>query len=58
MLQECPFLYNVLHLDFDKVIACGGSWMVNKDMVKAGDFESIKKLLIRLFYCEHSACSH
>ena len=32
------------YLDFDKVIACGGSWMVNKDMVKAGDFESIKKL--------------
>ena len=26
------------YLDFDKVIACGGSWMVNKDMVKAGDF--------------------
>ncbi len=32
------------YLDFDKVIACGGSWMVNKDMVKAGDFESIKKM--------------
>lgn len=32
------------YLDFDKIIACGGSWMVNKDMVKAGDFESVKKL--------------
>lgn len=32
------------YLDFDKIIACGGSWMVNKDMVKAGDFEGVKKL--------------
>lgn len=32
------------YLDFNKIIACGGSWMVKKDMVAAGDFEGIKKL--------------
>ncbi len=32
------------YLDFGKIIACGGSWMVNKDMLKNGDFEGIKKL--------------
>lgn len=32
------------YLDFNKIIACGGSWMVNKDMVNAGDFEGIKNL--------------
>lgn len=32
------------YLDFNKIIACGGSWMVNKDMVKAGDFAGIEKL--------------
>ena len=32
------------YLDFDKIIACGGSWMVPKDLVAAGDFEAIKNL--------------
>jgi len=32
------------YLDFGKIIACGGSWMVNKEMLKNGDFEGIKKL--------------
>lgn len=32
------------YLDFNKIIACGGSWMVNKDMLKNGDFDGIKKL--------------
>ena len=32
------------YLDFDKIVCCGGSWMVKKDMVAAGDFEGIKKL--------------
>lgn len=32
------------YLDFNKIIACGGSWMVSKDMLKTGDFEGIKKL--------------
>lgn len=32
------------YLDFSKVIACGGSWMVNKESVSAGDFEQITAL--------------
>jgi len=32
------------YLDFDKIIACGGSWMVPKDLVAAGDFEAIRNL--------------
>ncbi len=32
------------YLDFGKIIACGGSWMVKKDMVAAGDFEGIKRM--------------
>lgn len=31
-------------LSCDKIIACGGSWMVKGDLVKAGDFEKIKEL--------------
>ena len=32
------------YLAYPKVIACGGSWMVKGDLVKAGDFEEIRKL--------------
>jgi len=32
------------YLAFDKIIACGGSWMVKGDLVKAGDFEKITQL--------------
>lgn len=32
------------YLDFKKIIACGGSWMVSKDMVNAKDWEGIKTL--------------
>ncbi len=32
------------YLSFDKIIACGGSWMVKKDLVAAGKFDEIKKL--------------
>ena len=32
------------YLDFNKIVCCGGLWMVKKDMVAAGDFEGIKKL--------------
>ena len=32
------------YLDFGKIVCCGGSWMVKKDLVAAGDFEGIKKL--------------
>lgn len=32
------------YLDFGKIVCCGGSWMVKKDLIAAGDFEAIKKL--------------
>jgi 2-dehydro-3-deoxyphosphogluconate aldolase/(4S)-4-hydroxy-2-oxoglutarate aldolase len=32
------------YLDFNKVIACGGSFMVNNDLIKSGDFEGITAL--------------
>jgi 2-dehydro-3-deoxyphosphogluconate aldolase / (4S)-4-hydroxy-2-oxoglutarate aldolase len=32
------------YLAFDKIIACGGSWMVKKDLVAAGKFDEIEKL--------------
>ncbi|MEG1887388.1 MAG: keto-hydroxyglutarate-aldolase/keto-deoxy-phosphogluconate aldolase, partial [Oscillospiraceae bacterium] len=32
------------YLDFNKVIACGGSWMVDSNMLDSGNFEGIKKL--------------
>ncbi len=32
------------YLDFPKILACGGSWMVKGDLVKAGDFDKIRDL--------------
>ncbi len=32
------------YLDFPKIIACGGSWMVKKDLVAAGKFDEIEAL--------------
>lgn len=32
------------YLDFPKILACGGSWMVKADMINAGDFEGIRAL--------------
>ncbi len=32
------------YLGFNKIIACGGSWMVKGDMVKAGEFDKIKEM--------------
>ncbi|HEX3077097.1 MAG TPA: bifunctional 4-hydroxy-2-oxoglutarate aldolase/2-dehydro-3-deoxy-phosphogluconate aldolase [Lachnospiraceae bacterium] len=32
------------YLDFNKIIACGGSWMVNGDYINAGEFDKIKEL--------------
>lgn len=32
------------YLDFPKIIACGGSWMVSDELVKAGDFDKITAL--------------
>lgn len=32
------------YLAYNKIIACGGSWMVKEDLIKAGDFETITEL--------------
>ncbi|MBE5951654.1 MAG: bifunctional 4-hydroxy-2-oxoglutarate aldolase/2-dehydro-3-deoxy-phosphogluconate aldolase [Lachnospiraceae bacterium] len=32
------------YLDFPKIVACGGSWMVSGDLIKAGNFDEIKRL--------------
>ncbi len=32
------------YLSCDKIVACGGSWMVKGDLVKAGKFDEIKAL--------------
>ena len=33
------------YLSFDKIVTCGGSWMVKGDLVKAGKFDEIKALV-------------
>lgn len=32
------------YLAFKKIIACGGSWMVKSDVIKAGDFDKIEAM--------------
>ena len=32
------------YLAYDRILACGGSWMVPKDLVKKGDFDKIQEL--------------
>ena len=32
------------YLDFPKIVACGGTWMVKKDLIAAGKFDEIKAL--------------
>lgn len=32
------------YLAFDKILACGGSWMVNGELIKAGKFDEIRDL--------------
>ncbi len=32
------------YLSCDKIVACGGSWMVKGDLVKAGEFDRIREL--------------
>ena len=32
------------YLSFDKISACGGSWMVKSDLIKSGDFTKIEQL--------------
>ncbi len=32
------------YLDFNKIVACGGSWMVKGELINAGEFDEIKRL--------------
>ncbi len=32
------------YLSYDRIVACGGSWMVKGDLVKAGEFDIIREL--------------
>lgn len=32
------------YLEYDKIICCGGSWMVKGDLIKAGEFNKIRKM--------------
>ena len=34
----------ISYLDFPKILACGGSWMVSEALINAGKFDEIKKL--------------
>jgi 2-dehydro-3-deoxyphosphogluconate aldolase/(4S)-4-hydroxy-2-oxoglutarate aldolase len=45
------------YLACDKIIACGGSWMVKKDLIVEGNFEKIKELTKEAVELSHSkAC--
>ena len=33
------------YLRYDRIIACGGSWMVKKDLIKEGRFDEVKRLV-------------
>lgn len=33
------------YLAYDRVVACGGSWMVKEELIKAGDFKTVAKLV-------------
>ena len=32
------------YLSFEKILCCGGSWMVKEDMIKKGNFKEIEKM--------------
>ena len=40
----------VKYMSFEKVIACGGSWMVNLDLIKNGEFDKISSLCREAVY--------
>ena len=33
------------YLAYDRIVACGGSWMVKKDLVAAGEFDKIREMV-------------
>ena len=32
------------YLAYERIIACGGSWMVKKDLISSGDFDTIREM--------------
>ena len=32
------------YLKYDRIFACGGTWMVKKDLINSGRFDEIKRL--------------
>ena len=42
------------YLECDKILCCGGSWMVKGDMIKAGEFDKIKQLTKEVVELAHS----
>ena len=33
------------YLAYDRILACGGSWMVKGDLIKAGEFDKIREMV-------------
>ena len=33
------------YLAYDKIVACGGSWMVKKDLIASGEFDKIREMV-------------
>ena len=33
------------YLAYNRILACGGSWMVKKDLVASGEFDKIKEMV-------------
>ena len=33
------------YLSFNRILACGGSWMVKKDWIKEGEYDKIKLMV-------------
>ena len=42
------------YLSFDKIVCCGGSWMVKGDMIKAGEFDKIAEMTKEAVELAHS----
>ena len=32
------------YLSCDKIICCGGSWMVKKDLIQSGQFDAVRQM--------------
>lgn len=42
------------YLSCDKILCCGGSWMVKGDMIKSGEFDKIKQMTKEAVELAHS----